>query len=101
MFAHQFFFVVLGIFQRWDRPFIPRIPRRYGHISQVTSSFGALDRAILELAVEGFGRQFQFADQVWAGDIWPGGKGFIPTLAGETVPGADHLADVAAENPIS
>jgi len=69
-----------------------------GNVSQVAASLGALDGSPLEALIESLGCESQFLGQRWK-------RGFRVksrvALGRKAIPRADHLADVASENPVS
>jgi len=96
VFADHGFLVVQRVLQNWKGAHIPDIAQCHGDVSQVAPSPGALDRSPLEALVKSLGCKSKFIGQgVRRACIC---KGRI-ALARESIPRADHLADVASEDP--
>ena len=57
VFTDEWFGAIERVLECGNSSFIPTVAKRNRHIAQVAASFGAVDRAVLELSVEVLGRQ--------------------------------------------
>ncbi len=100
MFTHHRFRVLRSLFQGRDIVRAALIPERYRYIPQITAPLGAVERAIFELTIELFRGQFQFADQAGMRDVLVLNESGVALRSSEAVPRTNHLADIAAKDPI-
>lgn len=98
MFSYQGFFVVHCVLQYGEPVPVAGVAQCNSDISQVAASFGALDGCLLEALIKGLGSERQFFGQCMRrAGVLEGRVAFW----GESIPWADHLADVASEHPVS
>lgn len=96
--ADHGFVVIEGVLQDGERVCVAGVAEGDGNVSQVAASLGAGDGGPLEALIKGLGSESQFARRRRK-------RLFIQkcriTFGRESIPRADHLADVASENPVA
>lgn len=98
MVADHGFIVVEGVLQDGERVHVGGVAEGDGDVSQIAASLGAGDGSPLEALIKGLGSESQLARRKR--------KRFVIRKSGipfrrESIPWADHLADVASKNPIA
>ena len=97
VFTDRWFFVVQDFLQHGEGVRVTGISQCNYDVAQVAASSRALDGSPLEALIKSLGCESQLLGQGTR-------RGFFVkdsiTFARESIPRADHLADIAAENPI-
>jgi len=67
MFAHHWFGIIEGFFERGQGAFVPEVAESDGRVAEQAAALGALEGTAHKLSAEGCGGQREGVDQVRAG----------------------------------